>query len=301
MRQDGFLSVVIPAYNEEEMIAKIINEVESIIEKMGIRYEILFVDDGSSDKTWKYISSAAASDEHIRGISFSRNFGKEAAISAGIQGALGDCIVIMDCDMQHPPEIIPQMYKEWKKGADIVDGIKEERSKESFLKRQCVGFFYQLMSIAVGVDMSGSSDFKLIDRSVVEKLLIANEKMPFFRAGTSWIGFEHTEVKYKVADRLVGVSKWNIKSLILYAFNCFISYSNLPLLVSFVMSIFSIPIAFILSILFLTSIISTDLIVLFIFLYLVFISIQFGTASLYIAGIKNNIQNRPKWIISKKI
>ena len=183
------LSVVLPAYNEEAMLLKAAETLKEILEKEKIEYQLIFVDDGSRDQTWSLITEAAHRDSHVTGIHFSRNFGKEAAIFAGLANAEGDCAAVMDCDLQHPPQTLVQMYRLWQEGYEVVEGVKRTRGKESAIHRASAGLFYKIMSSATKIDMSRASDFKLMDRRAVDSLLEMPERNAFFRAMSSWIGF----------------------------------------------------------------------------------------------------------------
>ena len=223
------LSVILPAYNEQEMIAIAGETISRILAEQDIPYEILFVDDGSRDNTWKEIQAAAERSAEIRGVSFSRNFGKEAAIFAGLSNARGDCCVVLDCDLQHPPEMIVEMYRLWEKGYEIVEGIKADRGRESFLYRLCARCFNRLMSGAMHTDMSRASDFKLLDRKVVDVLLKMNERNTFFRALSSWVGYRATTLEFKVQARKAGKSKWSGRSLLKYAVSNLTMFSTAPM------------------------------------------------------------------------
>ena len=191
---NGLLSVIIPAYNEAQMIPITANKIHELLYNENIPHEILFVNDGSKDGTWEKIDEASKCYKEVRGICFSRNFGKEAAIFAGIEEAIGDACVVIDCDLQHPPQKIIEMYRFWRKGYDIVEGVKSNRGKESILYKIATKSFYHLISNATGIDMSNASDFKLLDRKVMEVLKIMKEKSVFFRALSSWVGFKSTSV-----------------------------------------------------------------------------------------------------------
>ena len=183
------LSIVLPAYNEEQNIANTAHVLSAFLEEQGIDYELVFISDGSKDNTYAEILKAAAENPRIKGAQFSRNFGKEAGIFAGLELALGDAVIVMDCDLQHPPEAIPRMWEKWKAGAEIVEGIKSDRGKESLGYRLSAGLFYKIMSKLIKIDMNASSDFKLLDRKVVDVLLELPERNTFFRALTFWAGF----------------------------------------------------------------------------------------------------------------
>ena len=165
----------------------------------------------------------------MRGIALSRNFGKEACIFAGLNEAKGSCCVVIDCDLQHPPQVIPQMYRLWQEGYDIVEGVKSSRGKESFFHRMSAGLFYKLMSRFTKVDLNASSDFKLLDRKVVDVLVSLQERNTFFRALTFWTGFKSTEVEFEVAERAHGQSKWSLLGLIRYAVRNVTSFTTVPL------------------------------------------------------------------------
>ena len=211
------LSVVIPAYNEESAVPAAARETASVLRRERIPYELIFVDDGSSDGTWAAVRAACREDGAVRGLSFSRNFGKEAAILAGLEAARGACCAVMDCDLQHPPEKLPEMYRLWQAGWEVVNGVKAERGRESGLHRLAARTFYRLMGRASGKDMSRASDFKLLDRRVVQVLLDMPERRPFFRALAPWTGFRETELEYRVAERKTGKSRWSFFSLVRYA------------------------------------------------------------------------------------
>ena len=223
------LSVVIPAYNEEEMIPKTSQTIDKILKEAGIEHELLFINDGSKDNTWTVIEDEARKNPLVKGVCFSRNFGKESAIFAGLYESKGDCAVVIDGDLQHPPEKIVVMYRLWEQGYERVEGVKASRGKESGLHRFAAKSFYGIMSSSMGFDMSRASDFKLIDRKAINVLLNMNEKNAFFRALSSWIGFKSTEVEYNVREREAGESKWSTKSLIKYAITNITSFTSAPL------------------------------------------------------------------------
>ena len=223
------LSVIIPAYNEEKMIQKTAVTVSGILKRASIPYEILFINDGSRDGTWEQIEAEAERNPQVKGIHFSRNFGKESAIFAGLANAAGDCCAVMDCDLQHPPEVLVSMYRLWEQGYEVVEGVKRSRGKESRLHKACAGLFYRMMSKAVQIDMSRASDFKLLDRKAVDALLAMPEKNAFFRALSSWIGYRSTSVAFDVQERTEGESKWSAWSLIKYAFTNIVAFTTAPL------------------------------------------------------------------------
>ena len=175
------LSIIIPAYNEEQCIKRAYNTIHSLLAENNIESEFVFVNDGSSDRTHEMINELSSEQNNIIGLHFSRNFGKESAISAGLAAVSGNCAVVIDCDLQHPPEKIIEMYHLWEQGYEIVEGIKKERGQEKKMHSIGAKFFYSVISHMAGFDMANSSDFKLLDRKVIDVL----NKMPergFFRA-----------------------------------------------------------------------------------------------------------------------
>ena len=165
----------------------------------------------------------------MTGVHFSRNFGKEAAVYAGMAQATGDVVAVMDCDLQHPPETLISMYHLWEQGWEVIEGVKKSRGTESLLHKESAGFFYGIMSKATGVNMQNASDFKMMDRKAVNSILSMPERNMFFRATSSWVGFKTTSVEFKVQERAQGESKWSFASLFRYAINNVTSFSTAPM------------------------------------------------------------------------
>ena len=244
----ALLSIVLPAYNEEQNISNTARVLSDMLTENQIEYELVFISDGSRDGTFEEIQKEAERDPRIKGAEFSRNFGKEAGIFAGLAMASGDAVIVMDCDLQHPPGAIPEMWKKWKEGAEIVEGIKKSRGKESLGHKLSAGLFYKIMSRLIKMDMNASSDFKLLDRKVVDVLLGLPERNTFFRALTFWSGFRTETVSYEVQERQYGESKWSFFSLMKYAVANATSFSTLPLQLVTVMGMISILFSIILAV-----------------------------------------------------
>lgn len=223
------MSIVLPAYNEEQMIEKTAGTIARLMENEDISYELVFVNDGSKDQTWERIKEASKKNSNIKGICFSRNFGKEGAVFAGLANASGDCVAVMDCDLQHPSETLITMYRLWEQGYQVIEGVKASRGREGFLHKFFAKTFYKIISNATGVDMSRASDFKLLDRAAVDEFLKLPERNVFFRALSSWVGFKTTYVEFHVQEREAGESKWSMKSLFKYAINNITSFSAVPM------------------------------------------------------------------------
>ena len=299
------ISVILPAYNEEKMISTAASVISGILEKENIDFELIFVDDGSKDKTWEQIEKASSENSHVVGVHFSRNFGKEAAMFAGLEQAVGDCCVVLDCDLQHPPEKIVEMYRLWEEGYEVVEGVKEDRGEESALHRFAANSFYTLISKATKMDMSSASDFKLLDRKVVDTLNQMPERNVFFRALSFWVGFKKTSVSYCVQERTEGESKWSTKSLIKYALTNISSFSSAPLHIVTVLGFVMFAVAVIFGAVSLYQKLAgvalggfTTVILLLLFSSSV-IMISLGIMGFYIARIYDEIKGRPRYIVSK--
>ncbi|MFR4170690.1 MAG: glycosyltransferase family 2 protein [Lachnospiraceae bacterium] len=301
------LSIVIPAYNEEKMILKTTEVVSGIMEREKIPFELVFVNDGSKDQTWEMIEKAAEKNSHVTGIRFSRNFGKESAIFAGLANAEGDCIAVMDCDLQHPPETLVEMYRLWEQGYEVIEGVKRSRGKESILHRASAGMFYKIMSKAVQIDMSRASDFKLMDRKAVEALLSMPERNAFFRALSSWVGYRTTSVEFDVQERTEGESKWSTWSLIKYAVRNIVGFSSAPLQMITVAGVLTLLLAVVLGIQSLVKYFcghalegfTTVILLLLIIGSLIMLSL--GVIGIYIAKIYEEVKGRPRYFIARKI
>ncbi|MBQ7774940.1 MAG: glycosyltransferase family 2 protein [Lachnospiraceae bacterium] len=300
----SLLSIVLPSYNEEQNIANTAKVLAQLLENEQIDYELVFVSDGSKDATYEEILKAAEENPHVKGAKFSRNFGKEACIFAGLRLTTGDAVIVMDCDLQHPPQVIPQMWKLWNEGYEVIEGVKTSRGKESLAHKMSAGLFYKIMSSLIKMDMNASSDYKLLDRKVVDVLLGLPEKNTFFRALTFWAGFNTTTVEYEVQERLYGESKWSVISLMKYAITNATSFSTLPLQLVTVMGVVSILFSVVLGIqtavrYFMgNSVEGFTTVILLILIIGGFIMLSLGIIGHYIARIYEEVKGRPKYIIS---
>lgn len=303
---ENIISVVVPAYNEEQNIYRAADTISQILTEEQIEYEIVFVSDGSKDGTWERICASSGRNPRVRGVRFSRNFGKEAAIFAGLAEAKGACCAVIDCDLQHPPEKLVDMYRLWEQGYEVIEGVKTDRGEESFAHSLGAKCFYALLSRAADIDMSKASDFKLLDRRAVDVLLTMREKHTFFRALSSWIGFRTAEVEFDVTERQEGSSKWSRWSLIRYAVQNLASFSSFPLhFITFagvLVLILSVVLGGIALYQKVTNVAQegfTTVIVVLLFIGSV-IMISLGCIGYYIAKIYEEIQDRPRYIIAER-
>lgn len=300
------LSVIIPAYNEEKCIRRAYDTINALLNENKIECEFIFVDDGSKDKTYEEITALSVEKDNVTGLHFSRNFGKESAISAGLATAGGNCAVVIDSDLQHPPEKIIEMYRLWEEGYEIVEGIKRARGNEKRMHRFGAKLFYSVISRMAGFDMANSSDFKLLDRKVVDVI----NKMPergFFRAISYWVGYNKTTVEYDVEERIDGESKWSTKGLIRYAFSNITSYSTAPMQIVTALGVAMLVISVIFGVWALIDKIigralegMTTVIIITIFIGSI-IMISLGIIGYYIARIYEEIKGRPKYIVSSTV
>ncbi len=299
------LSVVIPAYYEQETVAIAAKKIAEILVQAKIAYELIFVDDGSKDRTWEEISKAAELDANVRGVRFSRNFGKEAAIFAGLQHAVGECVACIDCDLQHPPEKLVEMYRMWEDGYEVVEGVKSDRGKESIAHRAFAKLFYALISRATKVDMSRASDFKLLDRKAVNVILTMREKRAFFRALSSWVGFRTGEVSYEVQERAAGESKWSTWSLVKYALSNITAFTALPLNIVTFLGVITLIVSAVMGVVALVQKFmgialggfTTVIILLLLIGSLIMISL--GIIGYYVGCIYEEIKDRPRYVVAE--
>lgn len=307
MRDKGLLSIIIPAFNEQEMIPITHRTVASVMKDNQIPYEIIFIDDGSRDDTYSQIEKLVADgNKDVRGLSFSRNFGKESAVFAGLSAAKGDCCVVMDCDLQHPVETIPEMYKLWLEGYEVVEGVKSSRGNEGALHRGFAKLFYSIISKLSDIDMKDTSDFKLLDRVAIDALIAMPERTPFFRGMSQWIGFKSTKVLYEVRERELGDSKWSFTSLVKYAVHNIATFSAKPMnLVTWMGGIFLVG-GFFTAIESLyryfshTAEAGFTTVICLIFISCGLVMLSLGIIGYYIAQIYDEIKYRPRYIVRSK-
>jgi glycosyltransferase involved in cell wall biosynthesis len=224
------LSLVIPAYNEGEGVDRALATIAEILQTCSSEFEIIVVDDGSQDNTYARVCHFAETHDYVKGVSFSRNFGKEAAVLAGLRYATGKAVVVIDADLQHPPELIPQMLEKWRSGANIVHAVKRSRDTDSLPKRLSAWAVNQLISRMGGINIHNSSDYKLLDREIVDILVYQlPERERFFRGLSSWIGFSQEYIEFDVSSRIESESKWSLWSLIELAITALTSFTSMPL------------------------------------------------------------------------
>lgn len=307
-RESRLLSVVIPAHNEAAGIAQALDVVRNILESCGMRWEIIVVDDGSRDGTFARLTALACQDERIKGVRLSRNFGKEAAILAGLSAAAGDAVVTMDADLQHPPQLIPSLIEAWENGGKVVDAVKRSRENDGTFARVRAKVFNSAFSGLAGINLQNASDFKLLDRVVVDAITRRlPERQRFYRGLSAWVGYEHVCVPFDVEPRANGEGKWTLWRLVELATTAVISFTSAPLRIVTLMGL--------ITLIFGTLVASEALIgwlqgktvsgfTTIIFTLLIigsFIMISLGIIGEYIANIYDEIKARPNYLIESRI
>jgi glycosyltransferase involved in cell wall biosynthesis len=224
------ISVVIPLYCEADGLVGNLRAIATVLESVQLPFEFILVDDGSPDDTWTAIERLAQEMPNVRAMRLSRNFGKEAALCAGLENATGEAVIVMDADLQHPPALIPEMIRVWQRSAaDVVEAVKESRGRESLFHRLASRLFYSLFTRASGFDIAGASDFKLMSRRAVQAWLRMPERNVFFRGMSAWVGFRRTQIPFSVGNRSGGRSGWSIRKLARLATGAITAFSSAPL------------------------------------------------------------------------
>ncbi len=223
-------SIVIPVYNEEEVLAETYKRLKKVMDSTGEKYELLFVNDGSKDRSAAIIKDFCQRDPNVRLLNFSRNFGHQLAITAGMDYASGEAVVVIDADLQDPPEVILEMIAKWKAGCDVVYGKRVKRKGETFFKKFTAALFYRLLRRMTDVDMPvDAGDFRLLDRKVCEEIKKMREKSRYIRGLVSWVGFRQETVEYVREERWAGETKYPLRKMLKFAMDAVTSFSYKPL------------------------------------------------------------------------
>ncbi|WP_425464909.1 glycosyltransferase family 2 protein [Paenibacillus dokdonensis] len=231
-------SVVIPVYNEEEVIHETYGRLKNVMDSTGASYELLFVNDGSRDRTAELILGIGEKDPSVTLIQFSRNFGHQVAITAGMDYAKGEAVIVIDADLQDPPELMLEMIAKWKEGYDVVYAKRSERKGESLFKRQTASIFYRVLKRMTEIDIPlDTGDFRLLDRKVCDEMKRLPEKNRYVRGLVSWVGFRQTAVEYVRDERYAGESKYPLKKMLKLSMDGMTSFSSKPLKAAGIMGI----------------------------------------------------------------
>jgi dolichol-phosphate mannosyltransferase len=303
------LSIVIPVFNESEGLAHFHAALDRELKGHGWRQQIIYVDDGSNDETPAILKKIAAGDERVKLLSLSRNFGKEQATTAGLHAAVGDAVIIIDGDGQHPVELIPKFVQRWQKGAHVVIGVRTANQKEGFIKRAGSRLFYSSLRVfGVPNIVPGSTDFRLIDKQVLSEFKKLTERNRVTRALIDWLGYERDYIDFVANPRRHGTATYSFKKLVRLALNGFVSLSFMPLYLSGYMGVFITFLSFIASIFAIVekyllgdplgwNITGTAILGIMILFLVGILLIGQGLLAIYVARIYTEVQNRPLYII----
>jgi dolichol-phosphate mannosyltransferase len=302
-------SVVVPLYNEEEVIAECHKRLKTVMDTCGDSYELIFVDDGSRDSTLAMARVIAENDSNLRVLSFSRNFGHQTAITAGMDAAGGDAVVVIDADMQDPPEVIPQMIEKWREGYQVVYGLRSKRKGESFFKKATAKLFYRSLNALTDVHLPvDAGDFRLLDRAVCGALKQLPERNRYVRGLVSWVGFKQTAVEYVREERFAGTTKYPLRKMLGLAGDALTSFSYKPLKLSILLGIFISIASFAYAIVVVCQAIFTDstvsgwatLACLTLFFNGI-ILIMMGIIGQYVGRIYDETKGRPLYIVAQRV
>ena len=302
------ISVVIPAYNEGEGIDIALAAIAGVLQTVSGNWEIIVVDDGSRDDTYERVCLYAQTEPKVKGVSFSRNFGKEAALLAGLKYSRGLAVVVIDADLQHPPELIPEMLAKWQNGAKIVHAVKRSRKSDSVGKRLAALAVNKIISRLGGINIHNSSDYKLLDREIVDILVCQlPERERFFRGLSSWIGFSEEYIEFDVSHRVENESKWSFWSLVELAITALTSFTSAPLRIVTFLGFMTLVLGFAVASDALWSwhqgqaVSGFATIIITLLLIGSFIMISLGIIGEYIAKIYEEIKSRPPYLIKSTV
>lgn len=306
---ERLVTVLIPILNEEQNLPELGRRLPEVLENLGVAWRVLFVDDGSQDGSMAVIRALHAKDARFSAISLSRNFGKELAVAAGLKHVTGDACIIMDADLQHPPEVLISFIEHWNEGYDIVYGQRINRETDGPVYGLLARFFYRLFNFLVDSDIpKNAGDFRLLSRRAVDAMNTLRERSRFNKGLYSWIGFKSIAVPYMVADRMHGASKWHLRRLISYAIDGMTSFSTLPLRLSSLLGLFISLLAMAYSTVFLVStlIIGVDTpgfptLIISVMFFSGAQLISLGIIGEYLGRVYDEVKARPLYIIADQI
>ena len=308
MDKSPLISVVIPLYKEAANLRDLLSKVATALSTTGGRSELIVVDDGSPDETWQIITEEAKALPTLHGVRLSRNFGKELALCAGLERARGDIVIVMDGDGQHPPELLPEMVRLWQTtGADIVEAVKTKRGPESLSGRLGALVFYIGLNKLAGVNLKGTSDFKLISRRAVDAWLQMEERNVFFRGMTAWLGFTRVQIPFEVPGRSAGGTGWSFPSRLKLALTGISAFSWLPLQfvtgAGLLFFLFSILFGIYTLVLQLTgrSVSGFATVILLLLIIGSLLMLSLGIIGEYLARIYEEVKRRPRYVVASSI
>ena len=311
MTQRALVSIIIPVFNESLNIPLVYKALGRQMRKLPYNFEIIFVDDGSKDDSAQQVVSLGRQDKKVRLLEFSRNFGKEAAVTAGLHAAKGKAAIILDADMQHPPDHIPEFVEKWEEGADIVVGVRDYNEKENFVKRVGSKVFYKLMSSSAAITPH-ATDFRLLDRRVIDAFSRMTERNRITRGLIDWLGFRQSYIKFKTAERANGEAKYSVRKLVKLAVNSFTAHSLLPLRMAGILGVIILCVAGPLGLfVFYEKYVSigpdqfnftgTAALAVIVLFLIGLVLVCLGLIAMYIAHIYEEVKNRPLYVVRRNL
>jgi len=303
----AFLSIVVPVYNEEACVDEMSRRLDAALSEVDADYEVIFVNDGSKDDTLADLQNRSTEDDRIHYISFSRNFGHQFALSAGIDHARGDAVISLDGDLQHPPEMIPEMIRHWRDGYDVVYTVRAENQGHAVKEFWSRGFYW-LMRVLTGVQVpTGGADFRLLDRRVADALRECREQSPFVRGLVPWLGFKRKGLAYEAAERFAGATNYSIRRMLSFALDGVFSFSIVPLRMISLLGAVTIALGFVYGLYSVFVRLFSDqaasgwaslVVVILVFSGTQLLSL--GILSEYVGRIYEEVKQRPRYIIQSK-
>ncbi|MDT5034723.1 MAG: polyisoprenyl-phosphate glycosyltransferase [Actinoplanes sp.] len=300
------ISVVAPLFNEGAGVDRFVRRIADVLGDAGLRYELILVDDGSTDDSWARVVRHGQLDGRVRGVQLSRNFGKEAAVLAGLDHATGDAVVVIDADLQHPPAAIPAMVRHWQNGAHVVEAVKRNRTGQSFGGRLAARLFNRAFTRLTEVDLVNATDFRLLSRPALEALLRMPEHSSFFRGTSSWIGFRRAVVDVEIDLRAGGASGWTVRSLFRLAVNGLTSFTSAPLhlvtLVGLAFAAFSVLLGVQTLVRWMRggSVAGFPTVILLLLVLGTFVLLGLGVIGEYLARIHEEVRGRPRYLVQDR-
>jgi polyisoprenyl-phosphate glycosyltransferase len=302
------LSVIVPAFQERQGLAAGLRAIRGSLMQTGLPFELIVVDDGSTDGTWDVLTGIRSEMPELRALRLSRNFGKEGAIAAGLDRARGNACIVLDSDLQHPPSLIPEMVRLWREEHwDVVEAVKSDRGAESMSHRAATRTFYRVAGWLTGQDLQDASDFKLLDRRVVNEWARLGERLTFFRGLIGWLGFRRTQVTFEVPARQTGQSHWSVRSLAGLAIHAVTSFSALPLQIVTVLGLLTLVIAAAVAVqalrLWYTGVALPGFTTVILLQLIIggFLMVSLGIIGTYIARIYDEVKGRPRYVVREVI
>ncbi|GAB5449807.1 MAG: glycosyltransferase family 2 protein [Halioglobus sp.] len=302
------LSLVIPVYNEEDVIPALLPQLVQALQEVDIEHEIIVVDDGSTDGTWQLLCDAAHSRSDISLLRLSRNFGKEAAIMAGLRECAGDAAIVLDADLQHPPRMLVEMTEQWLQGdVDIIHAVKSDDHNAPTMDRVTSHWFGRLFRRMTGYEIRGATDYKLLDRRVIDVLNELQDYNLFFRGTTLWLGFRHRNIYFELGNRRGGQSKWTPMSRLRLGITAITSFTALPLHLMTVVGLISFLFAIVMGVHTLYNKISGvavegfTTVILLLLIFGSLITLSLGVIGAYLSKIHDEVRDRPRYLIAEEV